>query len=253
MTEDEVQNMMERTSYIAADEALRLRLCDKVEASVDENTKYLKRITDYADFHKQCNLVLNTIINPKIHNVMFTKVTMRLKLNDAATEDNIVAAIDSIENRAKDSERMALEAVTEAQNKAKADADELDRLKAKLQKAEEAAAKAKAEYEDCKSLLDAMEADKAKAEDEAKETKAKNLIEDFAKIGKIKNEETIKLQWTKLAKADFEGTKNMLDALPLNKTAVPLISEPNSIPAGELPTTAIGLLARNRLKRQGAL
>ena len=184
---------------------------------------------------------------------MFPKVTMRLKLNDAATEDNIVTAIDAIENRATEAEKMAIEAITEAQNKAKADADELDKLKAKLKKAEEAAAKASAEYEDCKSQLDAMEKDKKAAEEKAEEDKIKNMVEGFAKIGRIKNEATVILEWTNTGKVlGAEKVKNMIEALPLNKEAKTIV-EPNKIGEGELPTNAMSLAVKNRLKREGKI
>lgn len=254
MSESEISLMMKRTTFIGADEALQLKLCDKIDASEEENTKYLRKITDSMQFHKECNMVLNSIINPIKRTTMFPKVTMRLKLNDAATEDNVVKAIDEIENRAKQAEAMTLEAITEAQNKAKVDADEMDKLKAKLKKLEDDKVRSDAEYEDCKNKLDALEKDKKSAEDKVKEDQAKNMIEDFAKIGRIKNEESIKLTWVRLAKADFEGTKNMIEALPLNKEATKLTTvEPNKLKDGELPTSAIGLSVMNRLKREGKL
>jgi len=254
MSEGEISLMMKRTTFIGADEALQLKLCDKIDASEEENTKYLRKITDSMQFHKECNMVLNSIINPIKRTTMFPKVTMRLKLNDAATEDNVVKAIDEIENRAKQAEAMTLEAITEAQNKAKVDADEMDKLKAKLKKLEDDKVRSDAEYEDCKNKLDALEKDKKSAEDKVKEDQAKNMIEDFAKIGRIKNEESIKLTWVRLAKADFEGTKNMIEALPLNKEATKLTTvEPNKLKDGELPTSAIGLSVMNRLKREGKL
>ena len=185
---------------------------------------------------------------------MFPKVTMRLKLNDAATEDNIVAAIDAIENRAKDAEKMALEAINDAQNKAKADGDELDKLKAKLKKAEDAAAAAKAEYEDCKNALDAMEKDKKAAEEKAEEDKIKNMVEGYAKVGRIKNEATVILEWTNTGKVlGAEKVKNMIEALPLNKVANSIAPELNQLADGELPTNAMSLAVKNKMKREGKL
>lgn len=252
MTAEAVEAMMKRTSFITASEALELKLCDKVEASMDDNTKYLKKISNNTEFYKECNLVLNSIINPKNVNTMFPKVTMRLKLNDAATEDNIVAAIDAIENRAKEAERMALDASTEAQNKAKADADELDKLKAKLKKAEDAAAAAKADYENCKNALDAMEQDKKAAEEKAEEDKIKNMVEGFAKVGRIKNEATVILEWTNTSKVlGAEKVKNMIEALPINKVANNLEPELNKLGEKELPTNAMSLAVKNRMKREG--
>lgn len=256
MTEKQVEYMMNRTTYIAADEAREMKLCDQVDASAKENTKYLRTISEPSNFYKECNLVLNSILNnSKIVNKMenFTKVTMRLRLNDSAPADDVVKAIDAIEDRAKRAETARDKAILEAQNKAKADADEKDELKRKLKKAEEDKAKAQADYDTCKSALDAMEEDKQKAEDAMNAEKAKNMVEGFAKAGRIKNEATVILKWTNLAKADFDGTKAMIEELPLNKAAVVITPEVNTLPEGALPTTAMGLAVRNKLARQGKL
>jgi hypothetical protein len=46
----------------------------------------------------------------------------------------------------------------------------------------------------------------------------------------------------------------MLDELPFNKTA-PVVNnlEPNKLSVGELPTTALGLQVKNKLKREGKI
>ena len=95
-----------------------------------------------------------------------------------------------------------------------------------------------------------METDKKAADDKLQEEKAKNMVEGFAKAGRIKNEATVMLKWTNLAKSDFDGTKAMIEELPLNKAAVVIPTE-NVIPEGSLPTTAMGLAVRNKLARQG--
>lgn len=198
-----------------------------------------------------------------------TKVTMRLKLNDAAREDDIISAIDAIENRAKKAEAeiddaenkvkkaeaRAEEAENKAKDKAKADSEEMDKLKAKLDKAKADLEKAQKDFDDSKAKLDAMEADKKAAQDKAEEEKAKNMIEGFAKAGRIKNEETVKLKWMTTAKTlGFDEVKSMIEALPLNKDAV-LITDavPNKIGKDELPTTAIGLAVKNKLRREGKI
>lgn len=265
MSEKQVDYMMNRTTYIMADEAKTMGLCDQIESSAKANTKYLRSIAEPANFYKECNLVLNSILTdntgdePSKRNTNnfkgnkmenFTKVTMRLRLNDSAPADDVVKAIDAIEEAKNKAELDLKNAIRDAQNKAKADADEMDELKRKLKKAEEDKAKAQADYDDCNAKLTAMEEDKKKAEEDKKKAEAKNMVEGFAKAGRIKNDATTILKWTNLAVSDFDGTKAMIEELPLNKLA-PTITEPNKLNDGEIPTSAAYLAAKNRLARQG--
>lgn len=254
MDDNAVARMMARTTFISADEALQMKLCDSIDSSVEMNTKYLRKITDSLQFHRECNKVLNSILNnSQNNNTMFPKVTMRLKLNDAAREDDIINAIDAIENRAKKAESDLEEEENRAKDKAKSDSEEMDKLKATLQKAKSDFEQAKKDYSDAKEKLDAMTKDKKAAEDKAEEEKAKNMVEGFAKAGRIKNEETIKLKWVNTAKTlGFDEVKAMIENLPLNKEA-PVITDAvaNKLEAGTLPTTAIGMAVKNKLRREG--
>lgn len=174
-------------------------------------------------------------------------VTNRLKLNDAATEESILKAIDAIENRAKAAEADNAKIKSEAEDKAKADEEEMDKLKAKIEKAEAAAKAANAELEKCKAELDAMNEDKLKAEEAMKAEKAKNMVEDFAKAGRIKNEASVILKWTNTALSlGLDEVKDMIEALPLNKEAEKIEQVINKV---DVPTTAVGLAAKLRAER----
>ena len=256
MNESEITEMLNRSTFILADEAKTMKLCDQVDESKDENSKWLKKISNempVPEFQRECNKVLNSIINNQTNSDMI-KVCMRLGLNDAAPEDSIVKAIDAIENRAKKAEAEAEDLKKEkVEDKVKND-DDMDKLKAKLKKAEEDKAKADKEYEDCKSQLDAITKDKEKAEEDAKKDKIKNMIEDFAKIGRIKNTEESKLQWINTAsKIGPDEAKTLIEELPLNKTAPKMDTVINRIPEGTLPTTAIGMQVKNKLEREAKL
>jgi hypothetical protein len=123
----------------------------------------------------------------------------------------------------------------------------MDKLKAKLKKAEEDKSKADKEYEDCKSQLDAIMKDKEKAEEDAKKDKIKNMVEDFAKVGRIKNTEEVKLQWrTTGEKIGFDEAKNLIELLPLNKESVKIETVLNKV---EHATSAESLREQNRKER----
>jgi len=239
LTEEEVRSMMARTSFIQADEALDLNLCDAIEQSESANTKYLRQITNSGEYIRECNLVLNKIIN--IKSFTMTKVTNRLNLNESATEESIVKAIDELDRRAAKAEADLEEVI----NKSIKDDDELAELKAKFEKA-------KADYQDCKSKCDAMEEEKNVIENKLVEDKAINLVEDYAASGRIKNEESIKASWINLAKSDFETAKAMLETLPINKIAVKIENHVKSN-VTDLPTTAMGLAIKNQMRREGKL
>ena len=240
--ESEIASMMNRTSFILAEEALSMNLCDSIEASVGENTKYLKKISNSVEFYKECNLVLNKVINNQ-KQVIMTKVTNRLNLTDAATEESIVIAIDELENRAAKAETD----LSEVLNKVAKDDEVLAALKAELDAAKKA-------YEDCKSKLEAVAENSLKAEEDAKIDKATNMVDGYAKAGRIKNEEEVKAVWINLAKNDFDSAKNMLEALPLNKEAVKVDTVVNKVTTvNDLPTSAMGLAIKNKLRREGKI
>ena len=251
MSEIEITAMLNRNTFILADEAKKMKLCDRVDESKDENSKWLKKISNdmpVPAFHNECNKVLNSIINqtqPKMDDIL--KVNMHLKLNEAAPVDSTIKAIVSIEDKLKKTEDEVENLKKEKiEDKVKND-DDMDKLRAKLKKLEEDKAKAEKEYEDCKSQLDAITKDKEKAEDDAKKDKIKNMVEDFAKIGRIKNTEEVKLQWrTTGEKIGFDEAKNLIELLPLNKESVSIANVINKV---EHATTAESLREQNRKER----
>lgn len=253
MTPIEVETMMKRTTFILADEALKMKLCDQVDESRQQNIKYLRTITNPQNFYKECNLVLNSILNNQNQPTM-SKVTMRLRLNDSAPEDDMLKAIDAIEDRAKKAEDAKKESEDKAKAKAKEDEEAKAELEDKFTKAKEALDKAKKDYADCKSELDALKKDKKDAEDKAEEDRAKDMVTNFAKVGRIKNEEMTILDWTNTAKTlGYDKVKSMIEALPLNKVAPVIDLAPNKLEKGQLSTTALSLAVMNKLKREGKL
>lgn len=259
ISETDVKYLMDRTTWLTPWECLEKGFCTEIEATSESNRKRMQTNDVKAMLmvgQEITNSILNTNSSQKSSNnkVMMTKITMKLGLNDAATEDSIVSAIKAIEDRAYNSELKTISAeksLEDFQNASKKDKEEmkkmLDKIKAELDEKTQ-------EYTVCKAKLDAMEEDKIKAENKAKEIEAKNMIESFAKTGRIKNEASTILKWTNLAIADFEGTKSLIEEIPLNKTA-PVQTEliGNKLSVGEMPTTAISLALKNKLKSEGKI
>lgn len=206
MTDGEVAAMMNRETFIDADEALKLKLCDVIENSEELNRKRaVPASNNFKEYWRESGKILNKIFNT----FDMKKIANRLKLNDAATEDNIVSEIDAIENRAKASEKDAekckkdMEDAKEKADKAKKDYDEM-----------------KEKYDEMKKEMDKMKNDMDEEDKKNKKEKAKNLIKEGVKAGKIKNEVKIIETWEAKAVADFAGTKDMIDSIPQSKQSV---------------------------------
>lgn len=140
------------------------------------------------------------------------KVTNKLKLNDDATEESIVSAIEAVENRAA----VAEEALTAANKKSQ---EELDKMKNDLDEMENKFKEKCKEYEDCKNELDKEQEAKNKIAEEALDAKVKDLVENAVKEGKIKNEATVIDGWKAQAKANFDSAKAMIEGIATNKKA----------------------------------
>lgn len=208
-----VQRMMDRTSYIGASEAKQMGLCDEVENTVKLNTKYYPKASgDNKVFWKEANKVLNKHFNHKNNTVML-KVTNKLKLQDEASEDAILAAIEAVENRATEAEKELATVQNKSAEDLAAMKKELDEQKAKFIELE-------TNYNKATEELKAQEEAKNKAEMEAKTQKATNMITEAVKIGKIKNDATVIAEWVSDAVENFDKTKSRIDGMAINKAAV---------------------------------
>lgn len=191
MTQEEVNKLMEQTTWLNAEDCLEKGICTEIEQTQNINKKRLST-ANIDNFLREANLITNKFLKPKNKKSML-KVTNKLGLNDDANEESILKAIQEMENKA-----------TTAKEKLKA---EMDALKEKMESDKKA-------FDALKDEFDAI-----------KEDNCKNMVTDFAKVGKIANEEATINKWVDLAKNDFEGTKSLLEGLPVNKNAA-------SIPAG---------------------
>lgn len=251
VSEDEVGYLMDRTTWLNAAECFAKGFCNEIEATSEQNKKRMKQASDVKAMFAISNSIkgFTTITNKSI---VMTKVTMKLGLNDAATEDNVVSAIKEIEDKAYNAEVAKIAAenkVKEIENATKAEKEDLAK---KLKEAEDAKAAVNANYDKLKAEYDAMVTDKLAAEKATLEVKAKNMVEGYAKAGRIKNEASVILKWTNKAVENYEETEELIKDLPLSKEA-PKLEIANQLKEGELPTSTIGLMVKNRQKREGKI
>lgn len=254
--EKQMGYIMDRTTFIDANEALAQKLCDEIESSTDANIKYVRKPNpqNMVHYFKAYQPVLNKICYNKltqVKNTTMLKVCMKLGLNEAATEDNVVAAIKAVEDKAETAEVARIKAENELKALNKSSKAELDKMKDEMEEMADKLKAKQAEYDKCKAALDAMTADKEAAENSAKELAAKNMVEGYAEQGRIKNEETTKIKWIALAKADFEGTKNMLEEIPLSKPAPKIVNHITdvNVPLNQSVATKMAAIAAAKNKR----
>ena len=189
LTMDQVSELMNATSWINAKECLNMGFATEIEETSKTETI---TATNYADIFTQANRITNKILKPTINTKKsMLKVTNKLGLNAEANEDSIVDAIEQMKN---------------------ADLAEKEALMAEMEQLTGAMTALKEKYD---ALMAQMEADKEASEMED----ATEMITNFAKMGRIKNDDDNLKMWVNLAKADFNGTKAIIENLPLNATA----------------------------------
>jgi ATP-dependent protease ClpP protease subunit len=183
-----ISDLMNQTTWMTAQESMDKGFCTEIESTKESNDLKMISSDDYADIFMMANKVTNRILNNVNNEKSMLKVTNKLGLQDDANEESILGAIASMQNQF-DSEKEVL--ATEIEN------------------AETALSDLKLKYE-------ALEADVLVNKEAVQLESATNMIKGFAEAGKIKNEEGSISKWVNLAKADFEGTKAMIEDLPLN-------------------------------------
>ena len=216
---ESINALMDKTTWMNPSECMEKGFCTDIEVTSEGNKKWSAQPKAH---YKRANQILNNLfksINTNMENVQgkvsLSLIANYLGLNTEATENSILTEMQSRIN-------------SEILNKSKAEEDavkmkkEMDKAKADM---EEYADKFKNMEESYNALVLKNKADAEEAENKVKEAenasktvKAKAMIEGFVTNGKIKAETANK--WEALAVEDFDGIKNMLDELPLNKVGV---------------------------------
>lgn len=197
MSQEDVLTMMRRETFLTAQEALDLKMCDHIEGSADYNKKRMApaAVSNNAKgYYLEAKTILNNLF--KIDNNMpdFSKIANKLGLVPEANEDAILRGIVAVENRATTAE------------------SELAKVKNQLTEKD-------GKISDLNNQLVAVQNKVANAEKEANKVKAEALVKGAVNLGVIKNETEVITKWTNKAIADYDGTKDLLESLPVNKVA----------------------------------
>ncbi len=196
-TVEDVAKMMDRTTWISADDAISGGFADEKLVSSEVNKGRLSKITNQAQIWSEAEILMTKLLPKKDKpkdKMSLSKITNKLGLNSEANEDSILKAITEIENK-----------VTET-------SAELAETKTKLSDVTNKYAEAKAKIDEAENKAKESEAvaKKVKAEAFVKEHVGKRLPSDEASFGK----------WVNRAVEDFDGTKELVESLPLNVKGV---------------------------------
>ena len=236
LTADAVGYLMEKTSWLNSAECFAKGFATDISVTSEQNKKRMPQ-TGAFNMWKVANEIVNNVF--KTDNNM-KKVTAKLNLNEAASEDAIVAAVEGLQN-----------SLTEVTNASKIEADKLKSdLKEAQDKVTEIQDKLTKAETDLKEVTDKTEADAVVAIEE----KAVEMVTNFAKIGRIKNDAEVIATWKALAVKDMAGTKKLIEDLPLNKVANKIDAPGVNPDAVKAAGTAQGIMfaIENKLKNKTA-
>lgn len=229
LTEDDTVNMMRRETFMNAQEAIEKKMCDRIEGSADYNKKRMATAAvanNAKGYYQEAYKILNQLFKTEI-NMDFSKIANRLKLVPSANEDAIIEAIMGIENRATTAET------------------QLTAVRNQLTERDNAIAALNTQLTDVKNKAEAS--DKA-----AKKVQAEALVAGAAKLGIIKNEAAVTAMWVEKATADYDGTKNLLESLPVNKTAAKIGGDTGKTNESALENAAAFAMAEIKNRLTGA-
>ena len=194
LSPDTISFMMAATTWLSASECLAKGICTSIETTEDSNKKGMPagNVTAMLEFSN--NILTQTINNLKPQVMTLDKVTNKLGLVAGANEDAILTAVNSI----SEARQAAEDALAAAQQQVTDLTEQLATANTSLQEAQAAAEAAQAETDDI-----------------AATTAATEMVNSYKpRIGDAK--ETID-KWVAKAKVDLDGTKELLESLPLNK------------------------------------
>lgn len=263
LSEDQVAKMMEKETWISAEEAVEMGFATEIKNTSEENIKRMPKAATASirAMWSEANNIQNNISQTFLNKDFMADATPTAQAKGLS----LVAAyldlnIDSSENAILVSMREKINTSVVAKMKAE---EMLDEMKAKLDKKEKEFSALKKEYDDKiieykeeeekrnKIAKDAMEADQAnakRAETEAKKATCKVEIEKYVAVGRVKADQVDKLVDLAM-KTDMKDVVALLGELPINKEvpgAANITTKDTGVPGNPNvePMSAMALQAR---------
>lgn len=225
MTETEVGNLMNRTTWIDSEEAVKMGLATEIE----KNQEFNKLRANASS--REVLEVVNKIVNQsKPHKMSdLSQITDRLDLSEGTKESVILNAIDKLKNEnAKAKEAFStIEDLKTTINKQAKDLEEYDKLKAMFDEKEKAYNAQGEELNSLKEKLIKIEKERADRDKIEAENKADALVTAYVNSGAIKKDAEDILKWKNKAIADYTGTEDLLKSIPTTVKAVVVTAAQN--------------------------
>lgn len=217
VSNDKVSEMLNGETWMDAEEALKEGFATEIVNSGEANKKRINKQSDVYSKWSECGVIMNKAFGIKNikENMSIQKINAKLGLNEDASFENTMNQITKLQT---------------IKNEMDGDDDDddeaMDKMKAELKEAKD-------KYEDCMNKLTEANSKIAEVEAKNKLDMANALIANYVKLGKIKNEEGSIKKWTSMAIADYALAKDLIEDMPVNKTAVTIntvsnVNDPNS-------------------------
>lgn len=215
-TIDEILNLMEETTFMSADEAYNIGLCDEVRSTI--------RIPEMSEFVRYTNQIDKWTAGEKIKNQLLPKnnkmeqVKNMLGLNPEANEAAVVAEIAKLQNSYLEHTK------NKPTNDDMAD-DDMDDKKNGMNDDDYASLQRKydelqAQYNDMNDKYNEMMKAKNEAENAAKMAACNRLASEYAELGAIENTADVISTWAATANSiGIEEAKKLLETLPINRVS----------------------------------
>lgn len=209
IAENDLIEMMKKTTWMDAEECKNLGLCDEVVDSSKMNIPRLSKSQDVESMYNQATLICNKVYFNKqvnIKQMSFDKVYNKLNLEADSSQERVLEAIGSIE---KEKVEISNKLVVEVQNSKE--------LSEKLQSLNDALKSKDEKISSLTNQVDVFVKEKEEREAEILQKEATQLVNEAVRVGRIKNDADMIAKWVKNAVDNFDGVKEMIEAIPINK------------------------------------
>lgn len=236
----EIENIMDKETWMNADEAIESGFATDIIKSSDNNKKRVIKQTEAQDKQKECSEIMYKVFNLAKNtnkNMSLNKINAKLGLNEDASVENTMAEITKL---------LIIKNKVDSDEEDDDDDDDNDETLDKM-KAELAASNAK--YEDCYNELSKMKADMEEMEAKNKKKEAIDCVLGYVKMGKVRDEAVAIERWALAIEAlGVENVKPMLEDLPVNRTATKIATQnsPNTAMNSNVSAVALKMAELNK-------